>query len=110
MPIIIKLKGIKRGCNIYDHSSWRTGVLGDLLSLSPENIRHCKYFSVFDMFNGWCYIRLIIRDKLWVFIRKTNGKTMKLYFIDFWFDESGILNVESIAAQRLRLLMRKCKK
>ena len=96
MPLNIKLNDIKKGSDIHDYSSWRVILFQGLLHLTDNTIRELEYFSFWRSSDGWLSIRSIIKDKLWVFIKQMNGKTMNLYFTNFWFDELDTLNVESI--------------
>ena len=94
MPLKISLKDLKRGDCIMDVSSWKS-IFHEYMILSDETMRNLKCFSYSDV-HEWRYIQSIIKNKLWVAIKRINGKTMRLYFTNFWFDESRILNVESI--------------
>ena len=106
MPSNIKLVGVSKSCKIFDTSSWGAVLFKDSLHLSEGVTGSLKSFGFIDSLHGEWRIKSVIKRKLWVFVKAN----MNLYFTEFCFDESGILNVESIAAQRLRPPTRKCRK
>ena len=102
MPLNIKLHGIEKGCIIHDDSLWRVILFQGPLYLTDSTIKELGCFNFWRIPDGWVSIKSIIRDKLWVFVKEIYGKTMNLYFIDFWFDASKTLNVKSITYEEMQ--------
>ena len=107
MPLNLRLDGIMRDSPVYFEGSWGSNNTNRTIVFNRQSHKECRKYYIHTDRSG---VGGVIKDKLSILRRTVKGKTMNLYFTDFWFDQLGTLNVESIAAQRLRPLMRRCKK